>query len=315
MRYRVWTFVALVALLSVVAGCAAGGFGPAPIESPAPVKTLRPTFTHTPAVPTAVPPTNTPEAPPTATFSATPEVPPTETPEPATPTPEGATLRITSNTANVRSGPGTGFGRIGSVSQGQTYEVTGKNSAGDWYQFEYNDQTAWIYSQMVDITGAEQVEVAANVPALPTARPQPAAPKPAPQQPAPQQPAPQPAPSTYQFASAGASSRPNTNDYLTVRCRTTSDVTKTPSAGILVVNGPMSSEPKPFKALLETANTGMDKTMQYMTNVDCKVELRPFVPGSYTGILVDGGGKQISEPITFEPSGDMREFILIWNPR
>ena len=154
MRSRISLIVAMTALLVLVAGCAAGP-SQTPAETPAPVKTLRPTFTVTPAEPTAVPPTATPEVPPTATSepaTPTPEVPPTETPEP---TPEAATLRVTSNIANVRSGPGTGFGRIGQVNQGQTFEVTGKNPAGDWYEFDLDGKTAWIYSQMVSVAGAE----------------------------------------------------------------------------------------------------------------------------------------------------------------
>jgi hypothetical protein len=218
---------------------------------------------------------------------------------------------VTSNTANVRSGPGTGFGRVGQVNQGETFEVTGKNPAGDWYEFDFNGDTAWIYSQMVNIAGADLIEVAADVPALPTARPaaRPAAPRPT------AAPPPPPAP-TYRFAAAGASPYPNTNDYLTVRCRTVREVgSGKGSDGILVVSGPVSSQPQPFGTILNRANTGMDGTMQYMYNENCKVELRPFVAGEYTGILVDGGGNQISDPIKFAPSGDQREFILIWNPR
>jgi uncharacterized protein YraI len=238
-------------------------------------------------------------------------VPPTDTPEPATPTPEGATLRVTSNTANIRSGPGTGFGRVGQVRQGETFDVTGKNPAGDWYEFDFDGKTAWIYSQMVSVTGADQVEVAANIPALPTARPaaRPAAPQPTAAPPPPAAP-------TYRFAAVEAKPYPNTNDLLTVRCRTVRDVgSGKGSEGILVVNGPISSQPQPFGMPLNTANTGMDKTMEYMYNENCKIELRPFVAGEYTGILVDGGGNQISDPIKFAPSGDQREFILIWNPR
>jgi hypothetical protein len=276
-----------------------------------PTKTLRPTFTHTPAEPTAVPPTATPEIPPTDTpvpDTPTPETLPTNTPEP---TSEAATLTVTSNTANVRSGPGTGFGRVGQVSQGQTFDVTGKNRAGDWYEFDYDGQTAWIYSQMVNVAGADQVEVAANVPALPTARPaaRPAAPRPTAAPPPPAAP-------TYRFASAGASPYPNTNDYLTVRCRTVRDVgSGKGSEGILVVSGPGGTKQAPFGAILNRANTGMDKNMQYMYNENCKIELGPFVAGDYTGILVDGGGAQISDPIGFNASGDQREFVLIWNPR
>jgi hypothetical protein len=312
MRSRILLITAMTALLALLAGCAAGP-SQAPTETPAPVKTLRPTFTITPAEPTAVPPTATPEIPPTETpepDTPTPEVPPTETPEP---TPEAATLRVTSNVANVRSGPGTGFGRIGQVNQGQTFEVTGKNSAGDWYEFDLDGKTAWIYSQMVSVDGADLVAVADNVPALPTARP---TARPAAAQPTAQPAAPQPAPATYQFAAVGPSPYPNNNDYLTVRCRTVREVGsgKGPE-GILLVNGPGGSKQVNFGTILNRANTGMEKNMEYMYNENCKIEIGPFVAGDYTGMLVDGSGKQISDPITFNASGDQREFMLIWNSR
>jgi hypothetical protein len=191
--------------------------------------------------------------------------------------------------------------------------VTGKNPAGDWYEFDFDGKTAWVYSQMVSVSGADQVEVAANVPALPTARP---APKPAAPKPAAPQPAPAPAPATYAFAASGASPYPNSNDYLTVRCRTVREVGGGKGAeGILVVNGPGGTKQASFGSILNRANTGMEKNMQYMYNENCKIELGPFVAGDYTGILVDGGGAQISDPIGFNASGDQREFVLIWNPR
>ena len=114
----------------------------------------------------------------------------------------------------------------------------------------------------------------------------------------------------------GASPYPNNNDYLTVRCRTVREVGagKGPE-GILVINGPASGGPQPFGAILNRANTGMEKNMEYMYNENCKIEIKPFVAGEYTGILVDGSGKQISDPITFNASGDQREFMLIWNTR
>jgi len=317
MRSRIWILAPVAALLAAVtiAGCATQGFGPA-TPTPMPIKTLRPTFTFTPAEPTAVPPTATPEVPPTATqepATPTPEVPPTDTPAPASPTPELATLRVTSATANVRSGPGTGFGRLGSARSGETYDVTGKNPAGDWWEIDFNGQTAWIYSQMGTVTQPDRVAVAENVPALPTARPRATA-RPT-SRPAPQQPAPAPAPA-YQYAAAGSGAYPNTNDYLTVRCRTSQAVSSGRAApGFLVVNGPVSGGPLAFGEMLNRANTGMELNMQYMYNDKCKIELRPWVAGSYTAFLSDASGKQISDAITFNSSGDQREFILIWNPR
>jgi len=307
MRFRIWALLAVLVLLLIPAGCATVRVSRGPVGTPVPIKTLRPTFTNTPATPTEIPPT------------ATPVASPTSTPEPATPTPEEPTatatpetvgLTVTVATANVRSGPGTNYARIGQVRQGETYEVTGNNPAGDWWEFTFNGQPAWIFKDMVSVNGADRVQLASNIPAPPpTAKPRPTSP------PAPPQPTSPPA-QTYPFVASATAQYPNLNDYLTVRCRTVRDVASGKgAAGILKITGPMSPPPQSFGGALNIANTGMDKTMQYMYNESCKVEISPFVAGTYTAVLIDGGGNQISDPITFTPGGDVREWLLIWKPR
>ena len=173
MRRNTVLLAALALVLALSAACVA------PVATPAPpTKTPKPTFTPTPAwtpttqvFPTAtpVPPTATPEA--TATPAPT-EVPPTATPIPAP--------RLTANqTVNVRRGPGTNYAVIGSLAGGQSAEVTGKNPAGSWWQFDYNGQTAWVIAKLVTLSGdTGSIQVAQNIPAPPpppTARPQPTA--------------------------------------------------------------------------------------------------------------------------------------------
>ena len=168
MRSRIWAVIGFVMLLVVAVSCVGGRSGQGPVGTPVPTKTQRPTFTHTPSKPTEVPPTATPLP------SATPEAPtPTLTPEPTveppTPTPQPASFTVQSTTVNVRSGPGTSYSRIGQLRAGQTYEILGKNDTGDWWQFSFNGDPAWVAAQMVQANGSEAVEVAANIPALPTA--------------------------------------------------------------------------------------------------------------------------------------------------
>ena len=171
MRRNTVLLAALALVLALSAACVA------PVATPAPpTKTPKPTFTPTPAwtpttqvFPTAtpVPPTATPEA--TATPAPT-EVPPTATPIPAP--------RLTANqTVNVRRGPGTNYQVIGSLSGGQSAEVTGKNPAGNWWQFDYSGQMGWVIGDLVTLSGdTGSIQVAQNIPAPPpplTARPQP----------------------------------------------------------------------------------------------------------------------------------------------
>ena len=124
-----------------------------PTGTPVPTKTLRPTFTHTPAKPvSAAPATPLPPAATavvvTAASASTPtdSAPtPTDTPAPPSPTisptPESAAFTVASDTVNVRGGPGTNYAVLGRVQQGQTFPITGKNAAGDWWQFDYSGRS------------------------------------------------------------------------------------------------------------------------------------------------------------------------------
>ena len=71
--------------------------------------------------------------------------------------------------ANLRSGPGTSYARVGGVTAGQTLDVTGRSDAGDWYQLA--DGT-WIAAFLVTTAGQESKVVdnpsAAQVVTIPT---------------------------------------------------------------------------------------------------------------------------------------------------
>jgi len=124
-----------------------------------------------------------------ATYTPTPTPTPVFTPTPvASPTPDFAQMSITGGPVNVRSGPGTGYGKIGDAQDGATYRITGKNEAGDWYQFSYGeDQPGWVSSRFAKVTGSTEAlaivkpaapaPVAAAAPAAsqPAAAPAPAA--------------------------------------------------------------------------------------------------------------------------------------------
>lgn len=65
-------------------------------------------------------------------------------PAPA-PAPAPATTRVvTAGALNVRSGPGTGFRRLGQLSRGTPVRVTG--SDGVWRRIDYRGGAAWVHS-------------------------------------------------------------------------------------------------------------------------------------------------------------------------
>jgi hypothetical protein len=119
-----------------------------------------------------------------ATYTPVPTPTPVFTPTPSpSPTPSFARLTVQNGPVNVRSGPGTGFTRLGEVQTGATYRITGKNEAGDWYQFNYSeDQQGWLAASFAAVSGPADAVAVIKV-AVPTAAPvasKPAAAAPAP---------------------------------------------------------------------------------------------------------------------------------------
>jgi hypothetical protein len=302
MRFRYWAMIGLAMALVVVAGCRGDrpgqGFG-----TPVPTKTLRPTFTYTPAVPTAVPPT------------ATPEIPPTATPEPAspmpeaptsTPTPEKAAFTVTGTTVNVRGGPGTAYPRVGQLRAGQTFEITGKNATGDWWQFDLNGQPAWVVGNLVSATTTGNVEVATNIPAPPaTPKPRPT-PRPAPAQPT------QPPPVANLFGQAGAEVRnaDDTNFNIVTfwgRLGRTSDAAPTSSGYKMRVSTPSGSGEVPFLGEWQWAYGGFSNKFLY----NAKLEL-PRTTGEFRAVVVDGSGKEVSDAITGTLIDRSHDVIMNW---
>ncbi len=86
--------------------------------------------------------------------------------------------------ANVRSGPDVSFQRLGQLDATRpAARVKGKNAAGSWWQIEFPgapDNTAWVFGQLVDLTGdANAVPVVQSPapPGAPQAQPTPTAPQ------------------------------------------------------------------------------------------------------------------------------------------
>ena len=136
-----------------------------PTTTPIP-PTNTPLLTTTTPVPTAKTPTSTPT--PTCTPTRTPTKRPTRTPT-RTPT---TTPKVSPKTnMNVRSGPGTNYPIIGSVSGGASYVATGKNKSGTWWQIDYHGRPGWLSAPLVSFNGqASSVPVIRNIqppPSLP----------------------------------------------------------------------------------------------------------------------------------------------------
>ncbi|WP_310331506.1 SH3 domain-containing protein [Priestia megaterium] len=64
---------------------------------------------------------------------------------------ESTTYIVMASTLNVRSGAGTNYASIGSVTKGQTLSVVSKS--GSWYKINYNGRTGYVSSDYVQASG------------------------------------------------------------------------------------------------------------------------------------------------------------------
>ncbi|WP_198530630.1 SH3 domain-containing protein [Priestia megaterium] len=70
---------------------------------------------------------------------------------PTTPPAESTAYTVTASTLNVRSGAGTNYASIGSVTKGQKLSVVSKS--GSWYKINYNGRTGYVSSDYVQASG------------------------------------------------------------------------------------------------------------------------------------------------------------------
>lgn len=176
-NHRTIFMTVLIAMLAtaLLSGCGFFGGGAEPTPTPEP-RALVPTFTPT-AVGAEQPPAATPipapaqeNASPVNTPAPVEEAPVEPTPEPATATPEPAKAKLFVNIdiVNVRQGPGTTYGLVGTAEKDTELEIIGKNAQGDWWQICcVNGEPGWIFGELVRVENAEGVAVAQNIPEPP----------------------------------------------------------------------------------------------------------------------------------------------------
>ena len=71
-------------------------------------------------------------------------------PPPPPPTDPVVTL---DRSMNVRAGPGTFYPVLGTASPGDKYFITGQNRSGSWWRINFNDESGWIFSNLVAADG------------------------------------------------------------------------------------------------------------------------------------------------------------------
>lgn len=219
-RLLILVSLAVAAILLSGCGILFGGSQEAAATPTLPPRTLVPTFTPTPVQPATATPE--PAAAQSAVITVAAAVPAepavatavtattsttataavtTANPAAASPTPAVTpSLKVETDIVNVRSGPGTNFGLVGTANLGEKFAIVGRNADRSWYQICcVNGQQGWVNSELTDEDNEElaplvDVPVAQPVAAAPVQAPaaeQPAAPQPEPTAtPAPAAPAP-----------------------------------------------------------------------------------------------------------------------------
>ncbi|EAY20179.1 hypothetical protein TVAG_021240 [Trichomonas vaginalis G3] len=73
----------------------------------------------------------------------------------------GSATATPADGVNVRSGPGTNYGRIGGLLRGKSAPVTG--SSGDWWQVSFNGRTGYVHSDYVSVQGSVNSNIGVNI--------------------------------------------------------------------------------------------------------------------------------------------------------
>ena len=297
--------VALLALLAL-GGCAAGKPGP----TPTPTKTRMPTFTPVKATATApvlAVATSTPVPAPTA-------LPPTVAPPTAEPTlPPVARLTVSSATANLRRGPGTNYGSMGTARQADIFEVTGKNAAGDWWQINANGGPAWIAASVVSVENPQLVALAQDIPAPPVVAVAPPAPTRAPAAPAP---APPPAADACAGIGgdgckwkvvAGPQTADNGGQEIKLQFLFIHSGRNEPQGSyfvVLIKDGQRLPVSDRVRSTARVANDGSLGKYNYEYTIGAGDLPGQKVAGNYTVWVLDGNGERDSHDVNFSISGN-----------
>lgn len=95
-------------------------------------------------------PAPTPEQP--STPAPTPEQPSTPAPTPEQPSApaQRGTVDNVSTVVNIRSGPGTGYSKLGTAAKGESFEILGKS--GSWYKINYKGSVGYILSDYIQLS-------------------------------------------------------------------------------------------------------------------------------------------------------------------
>jgi uncharacterized protein YraI len=53
----------------------------------------------------------------------------------------------------VRQGPGTNYPTVGSLAQGDTAPIVGRNADSSWLAISFSGGTAWVFAGLITVEG------------------------------------------------------------------------------------------------------------------------------------------------------------------
>jgi hypothetical protein len=117
---------------------------------------------------------------------------------------------VATKVLNVRSGPGTNYGKVKQAKEGERLNVVGRTEASDWLKIVTGDgQEGWVAAEFVTVNADLGPVAVAQAPPAPTPKPQPPTPTPAPPTPtSPPQPTATPRPA-YRYSVGRTGCTPN----------------------------------------------------------------------------------------------------------
>jgi len=89
------------------------------------------------------------------------------TPVPAPTQPPQPLARLTTE-MNLRGGPGVSYAIVGAGNAGDTFPITGRNQAGDWWRIRTATGPAWVYGPYAQLAGRAANVAVITAPPTPT---------------------------------------------------------------------------------------------------------------------------------------------------
>ena len=326
-KRSIFRALALCAGALFLAGC---GLFSGPSVTPTPTRPMAavvPTFTSTPVGAAAAQESGGGTAQQAAPAAVQPQAPQaTDTPRPTdTPVPTAARFTVktdlTAINVNVRTGPSTAFGIIGTIARGTQFDISGRNVENTWYQFCcVGGQTGWIFASLVTVENAHLIAVAANIPPTPVPpTPVPPTATPVPAAPAPSDPCAGIGGDGCKFRLRNQDFRHNNNElklYVGFVHEGRSDEIQGVGGSYFVElhkdGGHISAVDHNTRGGNSTHNGPQGKKYNYYKSVPLNQIPGGNVDGHYTIWVKDGTGERDSQNFTFTVSGGQGEVWLIF---